>query len=127
MTTHQGQISSSRGGQDSSLRIEIRDNASRELLAQFRLDPEQAWKLTGGATVYADVHVSPNLHRLGKQMVNDSVIYPVSSFDRSAEREEMLREAEERASADRPGWHTYSARATNTGGVQVIMRRWEEQ
>lgn len=105
------------------LNVTIRDDDSRELLATFRLTGEQAWQLFGGATLHVDGSASPNLHRVGMQMVNDAVEYGFSAFP-GYDRGEHLRLAEARAREDMPGWESYEPHATNYG-VKVVVRRWE--
>ena len=115
------------GNNGEGLRIYIRDDASGVMLAGFTLDVHQAWDLLrGGSTRGITAMMSDRLDRVGKTMVNESVIVTRKQLSAST-HDQMEADAVELVRADRPGWDTYEARRRGggSGDIQVVMRRWE--
>lgn len=124
MTTPNIEIHSGRGTE--TLRITVSDEISGQTLASVTLDQKQIWDMLGGGILHvAGEVVEPrHVHRIGKVMRTDSVIYGRDDLKAST-YEQMLEDAAAMAKADRPGWEVYSPRRTNAGTVHVVMRRWE--
>lgn len=106
------------------LRISVIDEVSHTTIVRFTLSPEQVYAMVGGAYFEAEGEITDLWSRVGKTMVVDSVMYDRKDLPGST-YEQLVDDAEQAARADRPGWETYEARRTNTGGVRVILRRWE--
>jgi hypothetical protein len=115
-------IESGRGSDE--LQLNIRDDASGELLAMFKLSAAEAFKMFGGGSIKVDGKLSPNLHRVGMQGKNQSIRYHYKDLSAEYDRDKILVLAVDRAKVDLPGWETYEARLTNDLGVQVVARRW---
>lgn len=126
MTTPKPNLTIQSGRSQESLQITVEDSISGQPLVNFTLDPDQIWQILGGGYVYlnGDIIAPKHMHRLGKTMVVDSVVYDRKALSAST-YDQQLDDAEQLARADRPGWETYSPRRTNTGVVHVTLRRWE--
>lgn len=111
------------GANSDGLRIYIRDEASGVMLAGFTLDTQQVWDVLRGGQASVEALMTEHFDRVGKTMEHESVYYSRDMFGR-AKPEQALADAEQLARADRPSWDEYDPRRTNTGSVQVVMRRW---
>jgi hypothetical protein len=98
-------------------------NLEMEPLADIQLTAEQTWSLLRGGTMHVDGKQTDHLERVGKQMVNESLSVP-GSLIRDVEYGDRVKVGEQWARETAPGWDTYEARRTNTGGVSVIVRKW---
>jgi hypothetical protein len=103
--------------------LHIEDDVSGMTLLDLRLTPEQAYGLMRGTALHIDGVQTDRLDRVGKQMVNDSVEVPGRFFNDApyADREKL---GEQWARENVPGWDSYEASRTNTGGVRVVVRKW---
>jgi len=124
MTEREVRIES--GSNGDSLRIHIRDSASGVMLAGIILDPQQIWSMLSGGTIRVGALMSNNLDRVGKTMVNESVIVTRDQLKAST-HDQQEADALQLVRADRPGWDEYEARRRGggSGSIQVVMRRWE--
>jgi hypothetical protein len=119
------EIQSGRIMQTDELSLTIKDKASGELLAAFRLLPAEAWKLLGGSSLTVEADVSPNLHRVGQEMVVSTAVVPRDVTPHSMSAESRLLAAETWArEVVHPGWDEYQARTRNDGLVEVVCRGW---
>lgn len=116
------------GNNSEGLRVYIRDGASDVMLAGFTLDPQQAWDFLRGGTVRTNAVMTNHLDRVGKTMVNESVMYTSEDL-KAYDHNDQEAGAETMARADRPGWDEYDGRRRGggVGGVQVVMRKWVDQ
>jgi hypothetical protein len=111
------------GSGSDGLHLHIEDDVSGVTLADIQLTAEQTWSLLRGGTMHVDGKQTDHLERVGKQMVNESLSVP-GSLIRDVEYGDRVKVGEQWARETAPGWDTYEARRTNTGGVSVIVRKW---
>ena len=119
------EIDSGRMGNTGGLHITIVDDASRETLVRVALTPEQAWAVMGGTVLRIEANVSPNLDRVGKPMVTQTVTYPSPSFTDGLSDEEEMGVAVDRARSEHPDWQEYRPRRRNNRDIDVVMYRWQ--
>lgn len=110
------------GRNSDGLSMRIVDDVSGETLASFRLDAEEAFRVFGGAHETIDGKISGHLDRVGKTMRHESITYRREGY--SADRDGLLRDAEDQARTEHPDWDSYSARFSNDARIIVTMRRW---
>jgi hypothetical protein len=114
------------GQNQDGLNIRVEDTISGVTMVRFRLNPEQLWDMLKGGSVRLEGEIASQLDRIGKQMINDSIIYSRAELN-GIPYAEQLECAERLARQTQPDWDTYSARRQGGGssGVLVVMRRWE--
>jgi hypothetical protein len=114
------------GGHGMTLHVE--DETSGVCLLDLKLTPEQAYDLMRGSTQNLTGIQTDNLERVGRQMVNQSVIYSANQLDDVPwdDRDGKLAKAVEMAKVDLPGWDSYEPRHNNAAGVVVVARKWVE-
>lgn len=108
------------------LSVRVVDEVSRTMIASFELKPEDMWAFLGGAYVEIDGEITDHFDRVGKTMVNESVIVTRDQLKAST-HDQQEADALQLVRADRPGWDEYEARRRGggSGSIQVVMRRWE--
>ena len=106
-------------------RLHIEDDISGETLVDIKLDAKQAYDFLRGGTMHVNGGQSPHLDRVGKQMINESFEVPREILQ-PLERGEYLQAAETWAREAHPNWEQYEPRRNNSGGANVVVRRWVE-
>lgn len=122
-----GQRSGPRHDVDPDFRLDIRDDASGELLAGLTLTAGQLVRLIGGTSYLVEGAYSPNLFRVGFKQVVRQVDVPreiAPSYGRATDEtvEAIQRWAREHAL---PG-ETSEYRQSNNGW-KVVYRSWNER
>lgn len=122
-TVETGHWNNNHGEHGMSLRIQ--DALSGVTLVSLQLSAEQAYDFVRGSHQELPGDQSPNLDRVGKTMVNDSVTYESRHLGGwNTERDAKLTLAVTMAKTDMPGWDSYEPRHTNSAGVTVVVRKW---
>lgn len=110
------------GQSPEDLRITIKDEESRTIVAHLKLDPTELWQLLRGGILRLEGECSDHLDRVGKTLVRTQVEVPghalkgIEYIDRKSAGEEWARTAH-------PGWEEYSGYASRTG-IQINLGKW---
>lgn len=111
------------GSGSDGMTLHIEDVVSGVILVHVRLNVEEAYKLLRGGTLNVDGRQTEHLERVGKQMIPGSLEVPGSLIN-DVPYGDRVKVGENWARETAPGWESYEARRTNTGGVNVVVRKW---
>lgn len=130
------ELTTSRGSGDPAdtdrVVLEVRDDASGELLAGVRIPTAEWWRLCQGGTARVAGIVSPHLDRVGKRMLNARVELPDAlpeDTDKDVERD-VWRAVHDQLAEEWWSFDSYDTPRIQGGGTQrryTIVRRWVEQ